>query len=83
MIKIVYHTRNVIVDHMVFATKYCSKVFYGEKRIRVKRNNKNAMPMEGSRNNRRKSMTEPHIFTFKYTIQNEYIWIYGIFEREE
>ena len=49
---------------------------------RDKRNIKDAMSMEMSRNNRRRSMFRPHTFTFEYTAKNEYIRIYGIFERK-
>lgn len=41
------------------------------------------MPMEGSGDNKRRGMSGSHTFTFKYTTQNEYIGVYGIFERKE
>ena len=39
--------------------------------------------MEGSRDNKRRSISGSHTFTFKCTTENEYIEVYGIFERQE
>lgn len=51
--------------------------------IRDKRNIKNTMAMERSRNHRKRSIPRAHTFAFEYITENEYIWIYGVFEREE
>ena len=39
--------------------------------------------MEGRRNNTSGSMSRPHTYVGKYTIEDECIELYGIFERKE
>ena len=40
------------------------------------------MSMEGSRNNRGRSMPRPYTYVSKYPAQNEHFGFYGLFERK-
>ena len=65
------HTKWNCKYHIVFAPKYRRKVFFEEK-ARDKRYITNAVQMEGGRNNRRRSMSRPHTFTFIYLNFSEF-----------
>ena len=50
---------------------------------RDKRNNNDAMRMEGGRNNRKRSMSVPYTFTFEYTTEISRITNYSMFKRKK
>ncbi len=77
-VKSLAHTKWNCKYHVVFAPKYRRKVFYNEKKGRYKRYHKDIMPMEGSRNHRRRNMSGPYTFVAKYTTKDERFRIYGI-----